>query len=103
MIGHCTSPGTCTGTCRFIHGKTCTDGLPVYRYLVRKIPASTGISSGSSQVPVQPMHFEPGSTGSHTPCFVRHLQCSYSGCHPKSSSQEPGNLKLLLLIEYCLK
>ena len=41
-----TSTSTFTGTCGFIHGKTCTNRSPVCRYPALKLPTSTGDDFG---------------------------------------------------------
>ena len=48
-LGLSTSTSTCTGTCGFIHGKTCTYRSHVCRYLALKLPMSTGVDFGMSK------------------------------------------------------
>ena len=45
-LGLSTSTSTFTGTCGFIHGKTCTNRSPVCRYPALKLPTSTGDNFG---------------------------------------------------------
>src|SRR6266481_5486384 len=59
-IGLATSPGTCAGTCGFIHGKTRANGSPVYEspgaYKTREYGCQFWITRNPYGLPVQPVY-----------------------------------------------
>ena len=78
-VGLSMSKSTCTGTCGFIRGKTCTYRSPVCSYLALKLPMSTGVDFGMSKYS-QSTHAQ---SGAH---LGARLSCHLKICHWLSST-----------------
>ena len=80
-VGLSTSTSTFMGTCGFICGKTCTNRSPVCRYLVLKLPTSTGDDFGIVKLLIS-THMQLGThLGARLSCCLKFAACHSAPCH----------------------